>query len=219
MILKTQLHITRSVSFFFIFSLSLVFPIALIGHSHYYHLNVLSSILQTLPDRYKLKAKELYEIHGKSVGDIMHELGSMHSDEMRAQGITQDYKHLPCTYNHLHYFLTNRSIVDKSKAKAHEATDFVAILEEKARLGEIQFDWCAGSCGELKNCMWSTRGIVKFYVVPICIFFITDLHSLFRRCFQNSEPARYRILDRVYGWYSWHDVLQSNACHFHHHRR
>ena len=145
---------------------------------------------QDLPDRFVTKAVELFQ-EGKSVYFIHHILGDMHCDEMRAKGVTSDYKTMPCTYSHLRYRLIGKTAVVRDKSLAHRATDFVAALEKKAHNGEIQFDWCPGSCGELKNAVWTTKGIQLLYSLRSAFINskLTQNYCLCR-CISSSRHAR-----------------------------
>ena len=112
------------------------------------------SYLQRLPDRMFTKARDMYKI-GHSVSECWHAICAMHTSEMQEQERT-DYRPFPCSHRHLTYLLTQKAIVQQQKGYAHEATEFIAYLEEKSRHEEIIFDWCPGPCGELKIAMWTT---------------------------------------------------------------
>ena len=80
----------------------------------------------------------------------------------------------------------------QQKGYAHEATEFIAYLEEKSRHEEINFDWCAGPSGELKIAMWSTPEAKNVLAQGVGSTLSAWMESMVRPTFQElswfSQP-------------------------------
>ena len=157
------------------------------------------SFLQKLPDRMFTKALDMYNT-GHSVSERWHAICAMHHSEMHEQG-TRDYRPNPCSHRHLTYLLTQKVIVQQQKGYAHEATEFIAYLEEKSRHEEIIFDWCPGPSGELNIAMCTTPR--KFSILmnvsmtlALVDYYFTDARKLLA---QHGSKFHIMSMDGTHG--------------------